>query len=198
MEDVIFIVLMVTLSTYCYNKSTWWRMASRCRQTRDFLTPWDLNNVRSFTDILKCVPRMKSSSLQFKSHHSLFLSVQQSLACYHKQYWIRKWLDTEQATNHYLYWCWSIQIYNAMRCHQRSLLVHVSNLIQIQCTSLIFHNAPFCSRNVHMCAHFCYKMVHCGTFVHTLRDLWDGSLPTVESKHNMAFFIPMLLKANEN
>ena len=31
-----------------------------------------------------------------------------------------------------------------------------------QCTSLISHNAPFCNRNVHMCAHFCYKMVHCG------------------------------------
>ena len=30
-----------------------------------------------------------------------------------------------------------------------------------QCTSLLFHNAPFCNRNVHVCAHFCYKMVHC-------------------------------------
>ena len=26
----------------------------------------------------------------------------------------------------------------------------------------ISHNASFCSRNVHTCAHFCYKMVHCG------------------------------------
>ena len=34
-----------------------------------------------------------------------------------------------------------------------------------QCTSPISHNAPFCNRNVHMCAHFCYKMVHCGIFV---------------------------------
>ena len=25
------------------------------------------------------------------------------------------------------------------------------------------HNIPFCSRNVHSCAHFCYKMVHCET-----------------------------------
>ena len=24
------------------------------------------------------------------------------------------------------------------------------------------HNTPFCNRNVHTCAHFCYKMVHCG------------------------------------
>ena len=31
-----------------------------------------------------------------------------------------------------------------------------------QCTSSISHNAPFCNRNVYMCAHFCYKMVHCG------------------------------------
>ena len=34
-----------------------------------------------------------------------------------------------------------------------------------QCTSLISHNAPFCNRNVHMCAHFCCKIVHCGMFI---------------------------------
>ena len=33
-----------------------------------------------------------------------------------------------------------------------------------QCTRTICHNAPLCNRNVHMCAHFCYKVVHCGTF----------------------------------
>ena len=27
-----------------------------------------------------------------------------------------------------------------------------------------FHNAPFCNRNVHICAHFCYKMVDCRIF----------------------------------
>ena len=34
-----------------------------------------------------------------------------------------------------------------------------------QCTSVISHNAPFCNRNVHMCAHSCYKIVYCGIFV---------------------------------
>ena len=29
----------------------------------------------------------------------------------------------------------------------------------------ISHNAPFCNRNVHTRAHFCYKMMHCG--------IWD-------------------------
>ena len=29
----------------------------------------------------------------------------------------------------------------------------------------ISHNAPFCNRNVHTCAHFCYKIMHCG--------IWD-------------------------
>ena len=32
-------------------------------------------------------------------------------------------------------------------------------------TSSTSHNAPFCNRNVHICAHFCYKTVHCGIFV---------------------------------
>ena len=31
-----------------------------------------------------------------------------------------------------------------------------------QCIRQISHNAPFCNRNVHTCAHFCYKMLHCG------------------------------------
>ena len=32
-----------------------------------------------------------------------------------------------------------------------------------QCICPISHNAPFYKRNVHMCAHFSHKMVHCGT-----------------------------------
>ena len=28
----------------------------------------------------------------------------------------------------------------------------------------ISHNAPFSYRNVHTCAHFCFKMVHCGAY----------------------------------
>ena len=31
-----------------------------------------------------------------------------------------------------------------------------------ECIRQISHNAPFCNRNVHTCAHFCYKMLHCG------------------------------------
>ena len=31
-----------------------------------------------------------------------------------------------------------------------------------QCIRQISHNAPFCNRNVHICAHFCYKMLHYG------------------------------------
>ena len=32
----------------------------------------------------------------------------------------------------------------------------------------ISHNAPFCNRNVHLCAHFCYRMVHCGIFIYCI------------------------------
>ena len=35
----------------------------------------------------------------------------------------------------------------------------------LQCTKRISHYAPFCNRNVHTCAHFCYKVVNCG--------IWD-------------------------
>ena len=34
-----------------------------------------------------------------------------------------------------------------------------------KCTSHIYHNVPFCNRNVHMCAHFCYKAVYFRIYV---------------------------------
>ena len=34
-----------------------------------------------------------------------------------------------------------------------------------QCTSPISHYASCCNRNAHMCAHLCYKTVHCGICV---------------------------------
>ena len=58
-----------------------------------------------------------------------------------------------------------------------SFLNHLPNrpVSQIpQCTCVISHNAIFCNRNVHMCAHFCYKMLHCGIFVKCIVGLWDG------------------------
>ena len=45
-----------------------------------------------------------------------------------------------------------------------------------QCTNPISHNASRCNRNVHTCAHFCYKVVHCGCVYDALWDLWDGSI----------------------
>ena len=34
-----------------------------------------------------------------------------------------------------------------------------------QCIGQIYHNAPFCNRNVHTCEHYGYKMMHC--------EIWD-------------------------
>ena len=58
--------------------------------------------------------------------------------------------------------CWKIRSYG--RCAKRS---HVNRAVSQnpKCTRATSHNAPLCSRNVHMCAHFCYKMVHCGICV---------------------------------
>ena len=45
-----------------------------------------------------------------------------------------------------------------------------------QCTSPIPHNATFSTKNVHMCAHFSYKMVHCGYLFNALWCLWNVSI----------------------
>ena len=48
--------------------------------------------------------------------------------------------------------------------HQRQISM---NPVEIDISQIpqriiqLSHNAPFCNRNVHTCAHFCYKMMHC-------------------------------------
>ena len=45
-----------------------------------------------------------------------------------------------------------------------------------QWTSPISQDAPFCNKNVHVCAYSCYKILHCGIYLsNALWDLWDGS-----------------------
>ena len=49
---------------------------------------------------------------------------------------------------------------------ESNLFQHNRPISQIpQRICAISHNAAFCNRNVHMCAHFCYKMLHCGISV---------------------------------
>ena len=40
------------------------------------------------------------------------------------------------------------------------LIWHIS-----RCNCPTYQHASFCNRNVHMCAHFCYTMMHCGILV---------------------------------
>ena len=59
-----------------------------------------------------------------------------------------------------------------------------------QCIRPISHNASFCNRNVHMYAHFCYKMMYCVIF-DALWDLWDGSIGTPWSPTLIYSFVSM-------
>ena len=92
---------------------------------------------------------------QFMSH----LKVQKS-----KQHWF--FLCKQN-----LYVTQQIYFYIACMYMESDLIGHfiirpISQISQCigKCTNAS-HNAPFCNRNVHKCAHFCYKMVHCG--------IWD-------------------------
>ena len=60
-----------------------------------------------------------------------------------------------------------------------------------QCTSPISHNAPFCNRNVHICAHFCYKMVHCVIFVWCIVGLVWWVTEVLDTCNLMCFGISM-------
>ena len=89
-----------------------------------------------------------------------------------------------QATSHYLSQCWptSKLLYGLTRpqwvntggrwwtdyCgkldnnYNKAYNREISQIPQ--CIKQLFHNAPLCNRNVHTCAHFCYKVVHCGVW----------------------------------
>ena len=60
------------------------------------------------------------------------------------------------------------------------MLLNPPNSIPIsqikQCIRHMSHDAPFCNRNVHTCAHFCYKMVQYGILSNALWDLGEGSI----------------------
>ena len=73
-----------------------------------------------------------------------------------------------------------IRTYNSL--YNQSWLIVNRSVAQIpQCTSPISHNAPFCNRTVHMCAHFCYKIVHYGMFAYCImgfvRWVYCGEIP---------------------
>ena len=46
------------------------------------------------------------------------------------------------------------------------------------------HNALFCNRNVHTCAHFCYKMVYCGIWNSCMVGFWRWFIDIVYPEYS--------------
>ena len=98
------------------------------------------------------------------------------------------------------YEAWLLSSLSALRVPFNKLVAKIQ-----QCTNPISHNASFCNRNVHICAHFCYKMVHCGIFVKSivgylskaLWDLWDGFIVQDHQAHRNGKY-HQLVKILEN
>ena len=122
--------------------------------------------------------------------------------------WLYKCRQRRKSENHDNFWIWVKQttcpcrltnsgryrlIYDVMlrwwlnvvrnskghRCYG-IILYQYRPVAQIpQCISHISHNASFCNKNVHTRSHFCYKMVHCGTFVWCIMGFvrWDYCRP---------------------
>ena len=82
------------------------------------------------------------------------------------------WLNL--STTSFVNECTGFQTYNliwAIAANPWRMLGHINNLdyecnkpiSQVpQCIRKISNNASLCNRNVHTCAHFCHKVVHCG------------------------------------
>ena len=62
----------------------------------------------------------------------------------------------------------------------------ISQIPRVECIRQISHNAPLCDRNVHTCAHFCYKVVRCGIRDWHIVGLWDGSIRTITMFHGIS------------
>ena len=70
------------------------------------------------------------------------------------------WANIVKVHPHVMQWYSEIFCTIPMVTHHNRHVAHIP-----ECTSLVSHNALFCNGNVHMCAHFCYRMVHCDIFV---------------------------------
>ena len=91
-------------------------------------------------------------------------------------------VDSRNPITHVLHG-WSAGIGSIVRLCQR----HGSVAQMPQCISPISLNTPCCNRNVHMCAHFCYKMVHWGIWDGRTVTVWDigkSNRPQTTTKHN--------------
>ena len=60
---------------------------------------------------------------------------------------------------------WSNVYLLTLRCRGIHFRVNCTDAQIPENTSPISQNAPFCNRNAHTCAHFCYKMVYSGILV---------------------------------
>ena len=60
---------------------------------------------------------------------------------------------------------WAVFV-TVTKCYSRIIMIMINRTIaQIpKYSSPISHNAPLCSRNAHMSANLCYKILHCGIF----------------------------------
>ena len=78
------------------------------------------------------------------------LSAQRGIACH---------TDSSQVTKKHVHKTECTNMSNPLQntkgnqCNPRRAISQIP-----QCIRQISHNAPFCNRNVHMCAHFCYKL----------------------------------------
>ena len=57
--------------------------------------------------------------------------------------------------------------------------MHLSDILDI----------PFCHRNMHVCAHFCYKMVHCGACWGRMTHICASKLTVIGSDNGSNIFI---------
>ena len=64
--------------------------------------------------------------------------------------------------------CFPWSLFTNRRMLETNIIHNQQTLLTIP-TSPTSHNAPFCNRNVHTCAHFCYKIVLCGIWT----TLWE-------------------------
>ena len=74
----------------------------------------------------------------------------------------------------------------SLRKGQRKDLLHKSHNTPVLYQT---NNAPFCNRNVHdTCAHFCYKIVHCGIFVWCIVGYLRWVFPMkIQHQHDLFF-----------
>ena len=158
-----------------------WKICRHPNDSRKFI-PWWGHQLKTFSSLLATCVGNSSVTGEFPSQAQCHRALIFSLSCAWTNGLVNNW-DIGDFRRHHAHYDVAV-MHDFCHRYQKVAIGNVSRPIsQIpQRIKQMSHNAPFCNRTVHTCAHFCYKVEHCGIwdccivgFVQQVSSIWSSA-----------------------